>query len=268
MEEKIQRFSNSEVELEYLITGEEHEETILFVHGAGTNLRQFLNQHEFFSDQFKVLSVSLRGHGHSSCSSITHANEYSISKNCHDLVKLLTFLKIPRVHYVGNSAGGVIGFELFQTNPEKMVSLITFGTTAQLKFSSFTANLIVAINRTMFKLNGQKHAAFLAKNSSSVKDVQQELIEHFLLSKNASHYLQKNLGNYCYTHVIENMNIPYLLIKGDLDREINKNLSSTIQAIEKNPLASIIELNSAGHIANLDAPNQFNEIVRKFVTEL
>lgn len=266
MLEKIQKFSSKEVELEYLLTGENHKETILFVHGAGTNLRQFINQHLFFSSKYKVLSVSLRGHGYSSCASVCDAEQYTLSKNCEDIVELLQYLHIPNVHYVGNSAGGLIGLELIKKYPERVSSLVTFGTTAELSFSRFTANLIVVINRTMFKLNPNGHAKFLAKNSTNVKEVQQQLVDHFLLSKNASHYLQKNIGNYSYTDVIEKMNIPYLLIKGENDKEINKNLDTTLQAIEKNDKAHVIELEEAGHIANLDRPNQFNEIVSHFIS--
>lgn len=42
MLDQIKRFKGAEVELEYLLTGETNAETIMFVHGAGANLRQFI----------------------------------------------------------------------------------------------------------------------------------------------------------------------------------------------------------------------------------
>ena len=59
MDEEIKTYRCSEVELEYLLTGENDTEVVTFVHGAGTNLRQFYVQHEHFSGQYKILSVSL-----------------------------------------------------------------------------------------------------------------------------------------------------------------------------------------------------------------
>lgn len=261
----IKGFKGTEVELEYLLTGVENEVVILFVHGAGTNLRQFLPQHTYFSKDYKVLSLSLRGHGKSTYPVPANESSFALEKHCQDVLELLQYLKIDHVHYIGNSAGGIIGYELYQKNPALFTSFTTFGTTAELKFSPFVTNLIVGINRWMFKINANGHSRFLGKNSSKVTHVQKEISKQFLLSKDVIHLFQKHIGNYSYIHVLERIAIPFLLIKGELDKDINSNLTTTIEAINSNDRATIIDLKGAGHMANLDRPEEFNSLVEKFV---
>ena len=71
--------------MEYLLTGIENKETILFVHGLGANLSQFENQHQYFQDRYKVLSVSLRGHGNTSSSSDLTESDFELCQLSNDI---------------------------------------------------------------------------------------------------------------------------------------------------------------------------------------
>lgn len=266
IENKISRFRSSEVELEYLLTGEDNNEVIMFVHGAGMNLRQYLVQHEYFSKEFNVLSVSLRGHGKSSTPLNNKSEQFRLEKHRVDLLELLSYLNIQQVHYVGNSAGGIIGYEIIKSQPNVIKSLCTFGTTAELKYPSIVASCIVGINQVMFKISPERYSKFLARNTSKISSVQNEVSHQFMLSKDNVCYFQNNLGNYSYVDVIEKLKIPYLLVQGEWDRDINNNLKTTIQAIKKNKNASLVKLDSAGHIANLDNTEEFNKILENFIT--
>ena len=77
------------MQLEYFISGESNKETILFVHGAGANASQFENQHHFFSDRYKVVSLSLRGHGGSALPSTNATPNYSLDQLADDFVELI-----------------------------------------------------------------------------------------------------------------------------------------------------------------------------------
>ncbi len=63
MESETKHVQLGEIKMEYLLTGIPNKDTILFVHGLGANLSQFEYQHNYFQDRYRVLSVSLRGHG-------------------------------------------------------------------------------------------------------------------------------------------------------------------------------------------------------------
>jgi pimeloyl-ACP methyl ester carboxylesterase len=262
---KTKKFKGSEVELEYLLTGEENQETIMFVHGAGASLRQFTPQHVHFSDRYRVLSVSLRGHGGSGSPSVQSSDQYTLEKNRDDLLELLAHLELGKVHYVGNSAGGVVGFYLIDARPDLFRSLVTFGTTAELKYSRFLVKLIAGVDKLMLRINPRGYLRFVSKSVSKSEPVQREVYEQFLQSIPAVPHVRANLGNYSCLRVIENMHIPYLLIKGEGDSQINQALNSTLGAIAANSNAAVMELKDAGHMANMDRPEEFNRVVADFV---
>jgi len=261
----ISKFKRKDIELEFMLTGEENEETIMFVHGVGANLRQFCEQHVYFSNGYRVLSVSLRGHGNSSLPSIQAENQYSLEQNRDDLLSLLEYLNLRGVHYVGNSAGGVIGYYLIKSRPDLFKSLVTFGTTAELNHPTFLVSLIAGIDRLMLRVNPQGYLKFMSKSVSKNECVQMQIYDLFVKSVAAIPHLRANLGNYSCLDIIKKTNVPYLLIKGESDKEINRSLKSTLQAIAQNDGASIVELASAGHLANLDCPDEFNKTVETFV---
>lgn len=49
--------------IEYLLEGPADAPVLCFVHGLGANLRQFLPQVVHFNGRYRVLLLSLRGHG-------------------------------------------------------------------------------------------------------------------------------------------------------------------------------------------------------------
>jgi 3-oxoadipate enol-lactonase len=265
MLEKIKKFKGSEVELEYLLTGEENSETIMFVHGAGANLRQFTAQHQHFSDEYKVLSVSLRGHGNSTNPPIRSASAYSMEKHREDVLEILEHLKIESLNYVGNSAGGMVGYELVNVKPHLFKCFVTFGTTAELRYSPLVTGLIAGIDSVMMKINPSGYCRFVSKHSSRFENVQKEIYDELILSREAVAYFRKNLGNYSYLKVLEKMHIPFLLIQGEVDNDINRNLKTTLEAIKNNKSASVVKLPEAGHFANLDKTEDFNKIVENFI---
>lgn len=268
MNELIKTFKSSEVELEYMLTEKNNAEMIMFVHGAGMNLRQFVDQHEYFSDQFNVLSVSLRGHGLSKNPTKQTVENYSLEKNRDDLMELLVYLDTEKIHFVGNSAGGILGFYIHEANPNLLKSITTFGTVGELTYSTFLTNMISGIDKVMLKVLPKHYLKFLSKNTSKNETVQKEIFDMFKMSMKAVPYLRANLGNYSCLHTIENSNIPYLLIQGEQDTEVNRYLASTYKAIEANDNAQIIKLVDAGHIANMDNPNVFNITLENFINEI
>jgi len=262
---KSKIFKGSMVDIEYLITGEDNKETIMFVHGAGANLRQFILQHKYFSREYRVLSVSLRGHGKSTIPVTDGPRGYTMKKNRDDILEILEHLEIQKIHYVGNSAGGMIGYELADIKPDLFLSFVTYGTTAELKYSGVVVNLIAGIDKLMMKISPVGYCRFVSKHSSKDKSVQDEIYNLLTMSREAVPHFRKNLGNYSYLKTLESMDIPFLLVIGESDHDINKSLKSTLETIKSNKNASVFRLAEAGHFANLDKPEEFNRVIEAFI---
>ena len=115
-------------EIEYQLSGSSEKKTVVFVHGLSANMKQFAEQHECFNQEYQVLSFSLPGHGRSGISD-SISDEFGLEKLGENALKLFDQLGMEKVHFVGNSAGGLVGLQILKDHPERLLSLTTFGTT-------------------------------------------------------------------------------------------------------------------------------------------
>lgn len=248
--------------MEYLLTGEKNSETILFVHGLGANLSQFELQQRYFSKKFKVLSVNLRGHGNTLLPPEPTSSDVELYKMAEDIVMLLEKLGVLKIHYVGNSMGGNVGFEILKVKPNLLKTITTFGTTGQLKTSGFAQGIMKLMHKiisptmrsSLSKLAGQTRAS-----KNKIKEMMAQVNKTTLLS------IIPVLANFNYLDVIKNSKNPYLLIKGGKDSEINKAIKTTISEFESRGNFELSVMNSAGHFANLDNPELFNQLLEEFI---
>jgi pimeloyl-ACP methyl ester carboxylesterase len=261
---KIEKVKVSDqIEMEYSLSGADNEYTLLFVHGLGSNLNQFVPQQQNFAQNYRVLLVSLRGHGNSSAPVNPTLADYTVRKMARDVQALLTHLGIRKVHFVGNSLGGLIGYELMELDHDLLSSLTTFGTTPRLHTSRFTLWTLL----TMERLLGPKGIAWLVGRSASKdKAVCTRLKQMYeMVSKDALELITMNIADYDYMNIVCRHDIPMMLIRGGLDKGINKNLGPVLEIMEKKPYFELVEMPNAGHFANMENPSDFNEILGGFL---
>jgi len=72
------------------------------------------------------------------------------------------------------------------------------------------------------------------------------------------------LADLDYRAVLSNRPLPWLLIQGHADRDINRALASTLSVHQANPSNQLVQLSKAGHFANLDQPNIFHQTLHTF----
>jgi len=256
------------MQLEHFISGKSNKETLLFVHGAGANAHQFEKQHTYFSRRFKVVSISLRGHGGSPLPVPNVKSSYILEEMAGDIIDLIKTLDLSHIHYIGNSAGGVLGFIVCTKMKGRFVSLTTFGTTGQMNLPTFAGSLVSGIDKWMIRLFKKRYLKILADYTGQHSGSKEEIYQMFLQATGAIPYVRANLANYNFLEEIEYLPIPYHLIQCEFDKEINKTLKTTLGAINKNPRAKVIFLAGAGHIANLDQPDAFNKCLEQLITDL
>ena len=250
------------VTLEYQLSGEENSEAILFVHGLGANLSQFEFQQKYFSPKYKVLSINLRGHGNSIILDEPARSDFELSKMADDIIGLLDSLRISNVHYVGNSMGGNVGYEILKSKPEILKSFATYGTTGQLSTSKFllkVMSLMYNITSTTTIGNLSKAAGQTKESKHKIKKIMSEVNKSTLLN------IAPKLANFDYLDIIESSGTPSLIIKGEMDRSINKTLKNTIVAFEKRGDFKLFEMKETGHFANLDNPELFNDVLEEYI---
>lgn len=99
----------------------EERETILIQHGWGRSSRFFRHWVPRLADKYRVIRRDMRGHG---LSDDPPADEpWSVDQLVSDMVGFLDALHIDKVHYIGESAGGVFGIALASAHPDRIRSL-------------------------------------------------------------------------------------------------------------------------------------------------
>lgn len=137
------------LQLEYALSGPAGAEWLCFVHGLSANMQQFAAQQAHFQGDYRVLLVSLRAHGGSSAPAQGTLEAYTIETLARDVLALWDELGVRQVHYVGNSLGGLIGYELLRLAPERLKTLTTFGTTAALESPRALVWTLLGLNRLL-----------------------------------------------------------------------------------------------------------------------
>src|SRR5438876_272007 len=109
---------------------EPHEAVLMshFVFGNHTEFRRWVPT---LAREFRVLRLDRRGNGYSEKPPLGYA--YTLDGLLADFVGFLDALGIERVHYVGDSLGGVLGAALAARHPERVKSLVLCATPCWIK---------------------------------------------------------------------------------------------------------------------------------------
>lgn len=123
-------FTHNGCQLHYEEYG--HGAPVVLVHGLGSSTRDWEYQIPDLAAQYRVIALDVRGHGRSD----KPRERYQISDFAGDVLALLDHLRLPQVHLVGISMGGMIGFQLGVDNPERLKSLCIVNSGPEVKAKS------------------------------------------------------------------------------------------------------------------------------------
>lgn len=245
-------------------SGKEFNQAIVFVHGLGSNYRQWKRQLAFFEKSYHVIAFSFQGHGESSDNV---SKPYAIEDYIQTATELLDLLGISDCIWVGNSMGGVIGYGVLQRRSELIRHLITNGTTPEIKMAKSLLNMVKIMDQFLIKLMGfWGYIKFAAKHSTQSQEVVEEIYDLFQMTSPetiiTSHQI---LGDYSYIAFIENGTKPITIIKSPKDRDINRYLKKQRAILTNENHVTIVELTDSGHMCNLEKPEAYNQLVRNII---
>lgn len=250
------------LKIAYITEGDVSNPVILFCHGLGTCGLQFKAQIERLKSTHYVIAPDLRGHANSGLPDQNVKAPFLLKNYAQDVLELTDFLKIKNLIWVGNSVGGLIGIELLKLAPSRINRLITFGTTYSLSSSRW----LFFIAKTIYKIMGSWLSKVAAPSLGKTSEQKQFLKQIF--KNNHNIVLSETLNdieNYTYIDFLKTVSIPITVIKSQNDKQVNAALTETEQLINQSNNMNIIQLNNAGHIANIDVPDAFNQILLKIL---
>ena len=241
---------------------------VTFIHGAGGSSSIWYRQIRAFKKEFNILLIDLSGHGKSKSSFKEKSKQgYTFDLITKDIKDVLNFLNIESSHFVGVSLGTIIVRDLAENNPKLVDSLVLAGAILKfntrsnflMHFGNFFRSLVPYI--MLYKL-----FAFIIMPKKNHRE------SRLLLVKECKKLYQKEFIRWCKltaginkilrVHRLNDIKIPSLYVMGKEDHLFLPSIKEAV-ASYSNAILHVVE--NAGHIVNVDQPNDFNRRVIKFI---
>lgn len=266
-------YDYGEDELAYFDEGDNesvnNKPTLLLIHGFGEDHCIWKNQIEFLSQYYRVIAPNLPGL-HCKPLAIHHSHKPSISNYVEVLHDLMHSLHIEKYYIAGHSMGGYIGlaFADYYVNHVIGLALVhstTFEDSAakkeiRLKVAEFiqeqgTRKFLEATYQNLFGNNFKKaHPDKIQDVIDSVSDISPEAMIQFVMAmRNRSAHEQ----------MLREQRIPIGMIVGEEDIAVP--IEDSLLQTQLLPANNVIILKNVGHMGMLEATDQVNNALLKFI---
>ncbi len=233
---------------------------LVFVHGAASDGRLWQPQLAL-ADEFTVIAWDEPGAGRSS----DVPADFGLADYADCLAAVIEALALGPAHVAGISWGGTVALELYRHHPALAATLIMVDTYAGWKGSLPEEEIRDRVAGARRKLAveefdptlpglfaGDPPAEFVSLLEATAAAVRPESLRtQQLLMAEAD---QRDL--------LPRIAVPTLLVWGELD--VRSPLSVARQFEQAIPDTELVVIPAAGHVSNLEAPDQFNLAVREF----
>ena len=232
---------------------------LIFVHGVGSTAAIWDAQLEAFSNDFRCAAVELRGNG-----ALANPDPARITRKgfADDVLAVADALGFETFTLVGCSLGGVVAFELWKRAPERFDAMVIVGSFARYPDGDKYAQTICDAleGATEMRAFAESRAARLGLPPERYRETVEQMA-----CKSAACYRASTQATWTgdYRDVLSTIAVPALVLCGERDAIAPAVLSDEITAGIPGAQFAVVE--DAGHVANADAPKQFNQLLREFL---
>ena len=242
--------------------------TVVFLHGVGGDRASWGPQLEVFSRRFRAVAWDAPGYGASA-----PLQPMTFPGLAASLAALLDHLGVDAAHIVGQSFGGMIAQEFAATYPKRVRSLVLTGTSpafgrADGDFQKrFVADRLAPLDagKTMAEL-AQGIIGNLVGDNPDPAGIKAAVGSMSRVSADTYRASMLCIVGFDRREALGRIAVPTLVLAGS--RDSNAPAPMMEKMASKIPGARYVCLQGAGHLANLEQPAAFNEIVLKFLTEV
>ena len=234
---------------------------IVFVHGVGSTAAAWDPQLVALEDAYRSYAIQLRGNGGPGYP--PPPEKIDRAGYARDVLAILDASGIERAHFVGCSLGGVVGFELWQTAPERIASLTFVGSFAAYPDGAKYAESIVEMVEAAGDM--ESFARVRVGRLGLPPDREAAAIAE-MACKTVPSYVAATRATWTgdYRAMLPSITAPTLVVIGERDMVAPLILSQEIA--NGIPGARLEVVENAGHVTNADAPEAFNALLREFLT--
>jgi 3-oxoadipate enol-lactonase len=237
---------------------------LVFVHGVGSTAAIWDRQLDAFSSAYRTLAIELRGNGVPK----PEPDPRAITREGYaaDVLAALDALRIERATIIGCSLGGVVAFELWEQARERIDAMAILGSFAAYPNARAYADGICSAVRAAGTMD-----VFARERASRLGAMPQDRLRETLeqmASKNVASYLAATEATWTgdYRAMLATIDIPALVCAGENDTIAPPALSREIA--DGIAGSQLVLIPHAGHVANADNPQAFNELLRGFLARV
>ena len=233
---------------------------IVFLHGVGSDKSVWRPQLDHFGRERRAIAFDYPGYGDSDpAPEGTTRDDYAAA-----ILSAMSELGVDRAHVCGLSLGGVIAIALHHAVPERCASLILADTFAKHPNGQAIYDRSIAASSDMRAMAEGRADALIAQPADP--EVRSEIVETMARIDPAAFrigakavWLADQAGRAQATRV------PTLVICGAEDTITPPALSHELMQLI--PGARYEQIERAGHLTNLERPDDFNALVKAFIRD-
>jgi 3-oxoadipate enol-lactonase len=253
----------------YTDDGPDNAPTIVFIHGFPFDKSMWERQIDTLKDNFRVVSYDVRGHGESDIGQA----DFSIDLFVSDLIALMNHLKIDMAVVCGLSMGGYIALRAMELHPTRLLGLVLCDTqcaadTPEGKEKRMKA--IASLQEVGVKAYAESSIPNLfAPESLKTKERSVDFIQELILKtpiKTLCNTLQALAARPETCSRLADVSVPVLILVGKEDKITP--VASAMFMHERIRGSSIRIIDDAGHLSNLENPDDFNYQLKEFLVAL
>lgn len=254
----------NEIDINYKLEGPQDAPAVTLSNSLLTNYTMWDAQMQVLTEKYRVLRYDSRGHGGSQVT----PGPYSFELLTEDAHALHQALGIEKTHFVGLSMGGMTGQLLAARYPELLYSVTLCDTTSRMPHPEIWDDRIVAaqsggveavvegtLERWFTPAMKERDPGEIDRITTMIRAT---AVEGFCASCQAIKALDQ-------TGILAGIATPTLIIVGADDPATTPEMSRIIHAeIEGSELAILPD---AAHLANIEQPDAFNDVLMGFLAQ-
>ncbi|WP_455379166.1 alpha/beta fold hydrolase [Petrachloros mirabilis] len=242
---------------------------LVFLHAFPLNRTMWSQQVEALSSRFRTISIDLRGHGESDAP-LWH---YTLEQAADDVCALLDHLTIAQAVFVGLSMGGYVLFALYRKHVKRVIGLVLADTRAQADTAEGAQGRF-QMAQTAYRQGPPAIADLMLPKLLSQATLQgkPEIVQRVrgLIEGNQTSGISGDLMAMAErpdsTPLLKAIDCPTQIIVGGLDHATPP--SDAKLMAEQIRGARLALIPNAAHLANIEQPEAFNQIVGSFASGL
>jgi 3-oxoadipate enol-lactonase len=257
------------IPVSYTDEGEKESSVIIFIHGFPFNKSMWKSQVEYLKDNYRPIAYDIRGHGDSG----TGDEVFSIDLFVNDLISFMDTLKIEKAVLCGLSMGGYIALNAIEKHNERFDALILSDTQCIADTPEVKEKRIKAIESIRTR-GVEEYAEESIKNLFALESFTTRLKEIGAIREMIVKTSVQSLCNTLRALSVRKetctglsaIKVPVLIIVGSEDKITPPAAATFMHEKIKGSQLKIID--HAGHLSNLENPDEFNIRLRKFIASV